>query len=252
MRGLTALVTGGGSGIGLATARLFAFHGANVVLAGRDAEKLKSAAASCPESEGRVRWLTGDVSSEGHAKKLVSETLHLFGGINILVNNAGVFRGGSILQTEEEDFDYNVAVNLKGTWLMCKYACRPMKEGGGGAIVNVSSFLAIRAHRATPSSAYAAAKGGVLSLTRSLAVELAADKIRVNAVLPAVINTAMLSSLVKPEDVPKLLEKSAQAHPLGRAGESDDVARAIYFLAHPDNSWITGAELNVDGGRSVT
>ncbi len=251
MEGMTALVTGGGSGIGLATAKLLLSHGANVLIAGRDGEKLRSAAASMTDGAERISWLTGDVSSEGHARKLVAETVRLFGGINILVNNAGVFRGGSIMQAEEEDFDYNIDVNLKGSWLMCKYAARPMKDAGGGSIVNVSSFLAIRAHLATPSSAYAAAKGGVLSLTRALAVELAPHKIRVNAVLPAVVNTNMLASLVRSDDVSKLKEASCKAHPLGRIGEPEDIARAIFFLCQKENDWITGVEIPVDGGRAL-
>jgi NAD(P)-dependent dehydrogenase (short-subunit alcohol dehydrogenase family) len=250
MNGLTALITGGGSGIGLATARLFLERGANVVIAGRTTKRLEEAAAELNGGD-RLRYFSGDISSEGHANRIVSNTVKEFGALNILINNAGVFQGGELLQMEEDDFDYNINVNLKGTWFMCRFAGRPMIAAGGGAIVNVSSYLAIRAHQSTPSSAYAAAKGGVLSLTRSLAVELAVHKIRVNAVLPAVVRTPMLEALMGPDEVEKLLEKSKKAHPLGRAGEPEDVANAIAFLADPSNAWLTGVEMTVDGGRSL-
>ena len=251
MEGLTALITGGGSGIGLATAELFLKMGIKVVITGRTAKTLQDAAAYLNHGEDRLKWLVSDVSSEGHAKSAVANTVKHFGALNILINNAGVFQGGTLHEMEEEDFDYNINNNLKGAWLMSKYASRPMVSNGGGSMVNVSSYLAIRAHHSTPSSAYAAAKGGLLSLTRSLAVELAPHKIRVNAVLPALVNTPMLNDLLSEEDVPRVLEYAQKAHPIGRAGEPVDVARTIAFLADPNNSWLTGAEVPIDGGRQV-
>jgi NAD(P)-dependent dehydrogenase (short-subunit alcohol dehydrogenase family) len=250
MKGLTALITGGGSGIGYATAKMFLDAGANVMITGRTQSTLEEAAASL-NGGTQLKWMVGDVSSEGHTKMFVQQTTHHFGKLNVLINNAGVFIGGPLLHMEEEDFDDNIDTNLKGTWMMCRYAARPLIDAGGGAIVNVSSYLALRAHISTPSSAYAASKGGVLALTRSLAVELAPHKIRVNAVIPALVNTPMVSDLPGVTDAKELLEKAAKSHPIGRCGEPDDVARAIYFLADPTNSWITGAEIAVDGGRSV-
>lgn len=250
MEGKTVLVTGGGSGIGLATARLFLERGARVAIAGRTAARLHEAEKILNAGD-RLLCVPGDVSSEGHANRMVANTVKAFGKLDMLINNAGVFQGGSLLEMEEDDFDYNININLKGTWLMCRFAARPMIENGGGSIVNVSSYLAIRAHHSTPSSAYAAAKGGVVSLSRSLAVELAPYKIRVNCVLPAIVNTPMLESMLAPDKVSVLLEKSKQSHPIGRAGEPEDVARSIVFLADPANSWLTGAEMTIDGGRSV-
>jgi NAD(P)-dependent dehydrogenase (short-subunit alcohol dehydrogenase family) len=250
MEGLTALITGGGSGIGFATAKLFLEAGANVVITGRTQSTLDEAAEML-NGGTHLKCVVGDVSSEGHVKLMVASALQTFQKLHFLINNAGVFSGGPLLQMEEDDFDYNINTNLKGTWLMCRYAARPLIEAGGGAIVNVSSYLAIRAHHSTPSSAYAASKGGVLSLTRSLAVELAPNNIRVNAVIPALVNTPMVSDLPGVTDPAAVLERGGKAHPIGRAGEPEDVARAIYFLCDPKNSWMTGAELTVDGGRSV-
>jgi NAD(P)-dependent dehydrogenase (short-subunit alcohol dehydrogenase family) len=250
MEGLTALITGGGSGIGYATAKLFLEAGANVMITGRTQSTLEEAVASL-NGGSRIKYMVGDVSSEGHCKMLISNTVQTFRSLNFLINNAGVFSGGPLLQMEEDDFDYNVNTNLKGTWMMCRYAARPLIEAGGGAIVNVSSFLAIRAHSGTPSSAYAASKAGILGLTRSLSVELAQYKIRVNAVLPALVNTPMITDLPSGADAQAFLDKAGKSHPIGRCGEPEDVARVIYFLADPTNSWLTGSEVTVDGGLAV-
>ncbi|HEY9869953.1 MAG TPA: SDR family oxidoreductase, partial [Candidatus Obscuribacterales bacterium] len=129
--------------------------------------------------------------------------------------------------------------------------CRAMRDSGGGAIVNVASFLAVRGAKGLPSSAYSAAKAGLLGLTKALAVELAPYQIRVNAVLPAVVRTPILNYLADSAEVEKLLEQWKKVHPLGRVGEAEDVARAIVFLARPENNWITGVELPVDGGRAA-
>ncbi len=247
MDGLVALVTGGGSGIGLATAKMLLERGAQVMIVGRDLSKLKSAAESLSQSPEKLRYTSGDVSSEGYANKIVRDTLGAFGRLDILINNAGVFQSGSLLEMSEEDFDYVVDINLKGTWFMCKFAARALIESAG-SIVNVSSLLALQSFPGLPSSAYSASKGGVLSLTRELAVELAPHKVRVNAVLPALVNTPMLDNLMGHENADKILEKSKKIYPLGRAGEPEDVARTIVFLADPKNAWITGAELKVDGG----
>jgi NAD(P)-dependent dehydrogenase (short-subunit alcohol dehydrogenase family) len=246
--GLTALITGGGCGIGLATARLFLDNGANVVIAGRDTDVLSQAAKQLQGGE-RLRCLGGDVSSEGYAKTLVLNTVQAYGSLNILVNNAGVFRGMPLLQMEEEDFDYIVSSNLKATWFMCRFAARPMIEARGGSIVNVSSYLAIRALSSTPCSAYAAAKGGVLSLSRSLAVELAQYKIRVNCVLPGASSNPLLKAGTAYEQVPSAALED-QLEEGEKPGEHEAAARAIMFLADPANDWLTGAELRIDGGLS--
>ncbi len=247
MNDLVALVTGGGSGIGFATAKCLLEKGARVMIVGRDHDKLKNAAQILDHPPERLRTTSGDVSSEGYANKIVRDTIAAFGRLDILVNNAGVFQSQRLLDMSEEDFDYVVDINLKGTWFMCKFAARPLIETSG-SIVNVSSLLAMQSFHGLPSSAYSAAKGGVLALTRELAVELAPHKVRCNAVLPALVNTPMLENLMGHDNADRLLEKSKKIYPLGRAGEPEDVAKTICFLADPRNGWITGAEIKVDGG----
>lgn len=251
MKGLAALVTGGGSGIGLATAKLLIANGASVMIVGRDMARLKAAQSEIGADQNLLRVMSGDVSSEGYANKLIGEVVKAFGGLNILVNSAGVFRGGSLFDMTEEDFDHNLDVNLKGTWLMCKYGARAMKDAGYGSIVNVSSLSASGSVVGWPSSAYSAAKGGVVSLTKALAVELAVHKIRVNVVLPGIIDTPMLYSLADKSHVESLKQKAGKKYPLGRVGKPEDVAKAICFLADPANDWITGCEMRVDGGVNV-
>jgi len=248
MEGLTALVTGGGSGIGLATAKQLLERGANVMIVGRDQRKL-IAASHVLGHEGKLKFMAGDVSSEGYANKLVRDTVKAFGRLDILVNNAGVFRNMSILQMQEEDFEFDINVNLKGAWLMSKFATKAMINHGG-AIVNVSSLLARQALPGVPASGYSAAKAGMLGLTHALAIELAPHKIRVNAVIPAVVRTPLLEDSMGKEIADKLIERGKKIYPLGRIGEADDVARVIVFLADPVNQWITGSEVLVDGGVS--
>jgi NAD(P)-dependent dehydrogenase (short-subunit alcohol dehydrogenase family) len=248
MQGLTALITGGGSGIGFATAKDMLARGANVMIVGRDQKKLK-AASEALDHQGRLKFMAGDVSSEGYANKLVRDTVNAFGRLDILVNNAGVFRSTSILEMQEEEFDYEISVNLKGAWFMCRFATRAMLSHGG-SIVNVSSLLARQALPGFPSSAYSAAKAGLLGLTHALAIELASHKIRVNAVLPAAVRTPILETGLGKEKLDRFIEKGKKAYPAGRIGEPEDVARAIVFLSDPANEWITGTELIVDGGIS--
>lgn len=259
MNGLTALVTGGGSGIGLATAKLLANQGVNIVLVGRQLAVLNDAAKSLNVPAERVYCITGDVSSEGYANKMILDTKKRFGAINILVNCAGAFRGGRISQQSEEDFDYVCDINLKGTWFMCKFAARDMLENGseGGAIVNVASTMGKRSRDGVLGCAYAAAKGGVIALTNALAAELA-PKVRVNCVVPGAVHSAtyelMTHFTVDALESAKAAIGVTLPQPLqlgyGAKGDSrqnmatvEQVAEAIVALANPLSDWVTGEKI---------
>jgi NAD(P)-dependent dehydrogenase (short-subunit alcohol dehydrogenase family) len=258
MKGLTALITGGSSGIGLATARLLADQGVNIVLVGRQLSELNEAAKSLSLPAAQVHCITGDVSSEGYANKMILDTKKRFGAVNILVNCAGVFRGGRIQQQSEEDFDHVCDINLKGTWFMCKFAARDMFENGseGGAIVNVASTMGKRSRDAVLGAAYAAAKGGVIALTNALAVELA-PKIRVNCVVPGAVKspTYDLMSHFTVDAVESIAAavgvSSTQALQSTMAAKTvsqsmatvEQVAEAIVALANPLSDWVTGEKI---------
>ncbi len=247
-QGKVAVITGGGTGIGKDTARLLLEKGASVVINGRRAEVLEATAKELDPAGTRVATVAGSIADRKVAKALVSEAVERFGGLDILVNNAGVFEPTPFLDHGEEDFQRYVDIILKGTFLASQAAVPALRTRGGGAIVNVGSMWAEHAVGATPSSAYSAAKAGVHALTRNLAIELAGDGIRVNAVAPAVVETPVYGTFLSPEELPGVLEGFHAFHPLGRNGKPSDVSRAILYLASNDADWITGTILPVDGG----
>lgn len=242
-----AVITGGGSGIGLETAKRLYAEGASVLLNGRDEAKLRAAAAGFSDSS-RVGVLAGDIGKVATATALVDAAEKQFGGVDILINNAGVFKPIPFGEVTEEQYDWFLDTILKGKFFMAQAAARSMKKRGGGAIVNTGSMWALQAVGATPSSAYSAANAGVHALARNLALELAADHIRINAVAPAVVETPVYSTFLSDEDVAKVLPTFNAFHPLGRNGQPGDVAAAILFLASDEASWITGTTIPVDGG----
>ena len=243
-----AIITGGGSGIGLETARALVAQGAKVVLNGRNAEKLEKAAHDIDPDGNAVAIVAGDIGEVATAENLVALAKEKFGGVDILINNAGIFAPKPFLEHTEEDFDAYGRVILKGSFFAAQAAAKAMIERGGGVIVNTGSMWAIQAIGATPSSAYSAAKAGVHALTRNLAIELADDGIRVNTVAPAVVETPVYETFMSADEVRDVLPTFASLHPLGRNGKPKDVVSAILFLASDEASWITGAILPVDGG----
>ncbi len=249
LQGKVAIVTGAASGIGRATAILFAEEGARVMCADINGEGVKATADAIVSKGGEAAWMQADVAREEDVRRMVQETVARFGRLDVLFNNAGVEMVAPISEVSEERWRWLMDINLKGVHLGCKYAVPEMAKVGGGAIVNTASVAGIEGIAGL--STYCASKGGVILLTKALAVELAPLKIRVNAVCPGVIRTPMveraLSELfaANPEEA---WQRLGRLHPLGRVGEPEEVARAVLFLASDEASFITGVALPVDGG----
>jgi NAD(P)-dependent dehydrogenase (short-subunit alcohol dehydrogenase family) len=244
-----AIVTGGGSGMGKETAARFVAEGGSVVINGRNAAKAGAAAREIDPTGTRVFVQAGDVSVPATGEALVKSALERFDRLDVLFNNAGVFAPKPFLDVTETEYDRFLDNILKGTFFTAQAAAKAMKAAGrGGAIVQTGSMWGLQAIGATPSSAYSAAKAGVHALVKNLAIELAPDKIRVNAIAPAVIETPVYDSFLTPEQVKAVLPTFNAFHPLGRNGQVADVAEALLFLASDQASFITGVVLPVDGG----
>ena len=243
-----AIVTGGSSGIGKEVAKRLVAAGAAVVIGGRDAGKLAQAAVEIDPSLKRVRTHVGDISAPATAQALVDAAVGAFGGIDILINNAGVFKPKPFLEVTPDEYDWFLDTILKGKFFMAQAAAKAMLKRGGGTIVQTGSLWATQAVGATPSAAYSAANAGVHALTRNLAIELAASNIRINTVAPAVVETPIYGTFMDPVQVRETLPGFNSFHPLGRNGQPRDVAEAMLFLASDAASWITGVILPVDGG----
>jgi NAD(P)-dependent dehydrogenase (short-subunit alcohol dehydrogenase family) len=246
--GKVAIVTGGSSGIGKETAKRLVAEGASVVIAGKDEEKLTVVAKEITGDPSKVRFSAGDIAKPETGRALVELAEQEFGGLDILISNAGVFRPKPFAEIDEEEYDWFLDTILKGKFFIAQAAAKAMKKRGGGSIVHTGSLWALQAIGATPSSAYSAANAGVHSLVHNLALELAGDHIRINAVAPAVVETPIYETFLPKTEVPKVLPTFNAFHPLGRIGQPGDVAEAILFFASDQSSWITGTVLPVDGG----
>jgi NAD(P)-dependent dehydrogenase (short-subunit alcohol dehydrogenase family) len=242
-----AAVTGGGSGIGKEVARRFVAEGGSVLINGRDEAKLGAAAAEIDPSGRRVAVHAGDIADPRTGRDLVEAAIGRFGQLDVLFNNAGVFRPKSFLELDEQEFDWFLDTILKGKFFAAQAAAHAM-IGRGGAIVHTGSMWALQAVGATPSAAYSAANAGVHALVRNLAIELAPHGIRINAVAPGVVETPVYGTFLSEQQVKEVLPGFNAFHPLGRNGQPADVAEAILFLASEQASWITGTVLPVDGG----
>jgi NAD(P)-dependent dehydrogenase (short-subunit alcohol dehydrogenase family) len=221
------------------------------VIAGRTPAKGEAAVRRLNELGGQATFARADVRDEAQVENLLAQTLATLGQLDVLVNCAGVINRILLTELEPADWDVILDTNLKGTYLVCKHALRPMLVRGSGAIVNVASYLgAFGARETTP--AYSASKAGVVALTRSLALQVGPSGIRVNAVCPAFVVTPLNENIIRDAPDPVAKEKEmARPYPLGRLGRPEDVAAAILFLASDEAGWITGASLLVDGGLTA-
>ncbi|MGZ4845086.1 MAG: SDR family NAD(P)-dependent oxidoreductase [Candidatus Angelobacter sp.] len=245
LAGKVAIITGGGSGIGKAIAVAFVREGAQVVIAGRDGKKLEAGAAEIGRD---CLAVSADVSSASGVQKLVSAALEKFKRINILVNNAAVLLPGTAESLSEEDFDQTFSVNVRGLWLMSRAVLPHMRasKGSGGSIVNIGSVLSLVGARNRV--AYSASKGAVMAMTKAMALDHAAENIRVNCICPGIVETEMVAKFNTDESVRR---QRVAMHPMGRFGQPDDVASAAVFLASNESGWTTGSVLTVDGGYSA-
>ncbi|MEL6494188.1 MAG: SDR family oxidoreductase [Cyanobacteria bacterium J06623_7] len=238
------LITGGGSGIGENTAQAFCKKGAKVVLNGRRESILQQTSVRIDPSSTNIIYVAGDIGKAKTRQNIIASAISKFGGIDILFNNAGIFEPKAFLHHTEEDLESYLNL-LRGYFFISQAAIPELQKRGGGAIINIGSMWANHAISATPCSGSSTAKGAVHALTTNLAIEFAPDKIRVNAIAPAVVETPLFDSLLTPEQ----LASFNDFHPLGRNGQVRDITEAVLFLADDSRSgWMTGVVLPVDGG----
>jgi meso-butanediol dehydrogenase/(S,S)-butanediol dehydrogenase/diacetyl reductase len=244
------VVTGGGSGIGRATARVFGREGARVVVADRRVAAAEKVAAGLQEQGWPAKAVAVDVSKSEQVKAMIDATLAAFGRVDVLVNNAGYGTFGTVVDIDEQEWDDLMATNVRGVYLCCKYAIPVMRAQGGGVIVNVASVVAAVGIRNR--AAYVASKGAVAALTRAIALDHAEEGIRCNAVAPGTIDTPYYDEVVRRAPDPAAFRKGLEARqPLGRLGTPEEIADAILFLACDESRFATGSILTIDGGMTA-
>ncbi len=243
------IVTGGAAGIGNGAAQAFAREGASVVVADIDADRAGLAANEIVAAGGAAIGVPTDVRSSAAVENLVSTAVSTFGGIDVLFNSAGINLYGTVETFSEEDWDRQLGVNLKGSFLTCKYAIPAMRKRGGGSIVNTSSVQAFASQKTV--AAYAASKGGIVSFTTTVALDHAAENIRCNCIAPGSIRTPLLEMAARKfgsDDIEATIAEWGRAHPIGRVGTVEEVANLVLFLASDEASFCTGGCYRVDGG----
>ncbi len=252
LAGKVILVTGAASGMGRVATRMFVEQGAKVIAADINEGALHDAIGEAMGEVGDagcVHAVTGDVAVDADVRRIIDESVERFGSLNVLYNNAGIMpdEDTSVIETSEETFDRVIDVNLKSIFLVCKHGIPKLIEAGGGSVINIASFVALMGCT-VPQDAYTASKGGVLSLTRSLAVQYGRHGVRANALCPGPILTPLMETLFASEE-----EKNKRLNriPLGRFGRAEDIVNAGIFLASDESSWMTGSQFVVDGGITV-
>ena len=244
-----AVITGGGAGMGKATAVAFAQEGAAVVVADIDAKAAESVAAEIIAAGGQAKAVQADVSRSADAQRISAESVGAFGGIDVLVNNAGIQTYGTVVDMDEETWDRTINVNLKSIFLVSKYCVPEITKRGGGAVVNMASVQGMASQKRVV--AYAATKGGIIAMTRTMALDHAPDNIRVNCVCPGSVDTPMLrwaADIFVPGNPAGAIEDWGKLHALGRVANASEIAKVVLFLASEDASFMTGSAVVVDGG----
>jgi meso-butanediol dehydrogenase / (S,S)-butanediol dehydrogenase / diacetyl reductase len=250
LAGKVALITGGATGIGRACARRFASEGATVAILGRRKELLGKAQREIQDSGGEAFAMECDVTESGQVNHAVQAVAERFGALHVVVNNAGVMKPGSVEETSDGDWNWILSVNLTGTFFVSRAAIKPMRASGGGSIINMSSVYGLvgMPRRA----AYAASKGGVTLLTRAMALDHVGDKIRVNCICPALVETEIARELFTAAPDPEAAKRArVSLIPAGRAGTPEEIAGLAAYLASDESAWMTGAALPIDGGQSA-
>ncbi|HHT9121091.1 MAG TPA: SDR family NAD(P)-dependent oxidoreductase [Candidatus Hypogeohydataceae bacterium YC41] len=242
-----ALITGGGTGIGRAIARVFFEQGARVAITGRRKEPLEETLSMLNPKGKKAILIQGDVSQSKDASRMIEETIKTFGRLNILVNNAGVvYKDGGIMECQEEGWDVTMDINVKGIYLMSKFSMPELLKSEGN-IINIASIFGVLG--CPWNIAYGASKGAVVNLTRSMALDLASRKVRVNCICPGLIDTPMYQGAVKKIGDPKEVERKVlKNYTLSGVGRPEDIAYAALYLASDEARWVTGVVLPVDGG----
>ncbi|MGI9605326.1 MAG: glucose 1-dehydrogenase [Acidimicrobiales bacterium] len=244
-----AIITGAGGGVGRATARRFAEEGAAVVCADVAADANEATVQIVTDAGGRAVAISTDVTSDDDVAAMITIAETEFGGLDVLFNNAGVMLSGDddAVGTADDVIDRTLNINVRGVLLGCRHGIPALRRRGGGSIINTASFVAT-VGAATPQIAYTASKGAVLSMTRELAVTHAREGIRINSVSPGPLKTELLMSFL---DTEEKRQRRLVHVPMGRFGESSEIAEAALFLASDESSYVTGADLKVDGGLTA-
>lgn len=244
------IVTGGASGIGLATCVVFVREGAKVVIADRDLAAADKAVAALTQKGGQAMAVQCDVSNADSVAGMVQATVAAHGRLDVIVNNAGYGIAGSLSETSDEDWEALMGVNVRGVFLCCKHAIKQMQKNGGGTIVNVASVVAAVGIRNR--AAYVASKGAVAAMTRSIALDYVASHIRCNAIAPGTIDTPYYTEILAKAADPVAIRKGLEARqPMGRLGTPEEIANGILFLASDESAFATGSILTIDGGMTA-
>jgi len=251
LKGKVALVTGAGSGMGQAIAVLFAQEGAKVSVVDIDAARGQKTVDLIKQNDGQGQLINADVATSPDVEHMIKATVAAYGGLDILVNNAGVPMGPTpVDEVDENLYDRIMAVNVKAIYLSGKYVIPIMKKQGGGVIINITSIAGVRPRPGL--NVYCASKGGAIVLTKALAIELANDNIRVNSICPVAADTPMLAKFIgEDKDFEEGRKRFIATIPLGRLATPQDIAHAALYLASDEASLVTGANLEVDGGRGI-